>query len=143
MSLADNKKQRFPLVDATQPNLLEDTFDYSLPPLIKFDGPVIEYVDGRPVEFDPQTMKTRDIFITDTTFRDGQQARPPYTIDQMVHIYDLLGKLSGPQRRHPPDRVLPLHEERPPDARPLPRTGPQVSGMYRLDPRRAGRLPAG
>jgi isopropylmalate/homocitrate/citramalate synthase len=42
-------------------------------------------------------MKTRDIFITDTTFRDGQQARPPYTIDQMVHIYDLLGQLSGPQ----------------------------------------------
>ena len=42
-------------------------------------------------------MLTRDIFITDTTFRDGQQARPPYTIDQMVHIYDLLSKLSGPQ----------------------------------------------
>jgi isopropylmalate/homocitrate/citramalate synthase len=97
MSLADNNKRSFPLVDATEPNLLEDTFDYNLPPLIKFDGPVIEYIDGRPVEFDPRTMKTRDIFITDTTFRDGQQARPPYTIDQMVHIYDLLGKLSGPQ----------------------------------------------
>ena len=25
-----------PLVDTTSPNLLEDTFDYSLPPLIKF-----------------------------------------------------------------------------------------------------------
>ena len=41
-------------------------------------------------------MKTRDIFITDTTFRDGQQARPPYTADQMVRIYDLLAKLGGP-----------------------------------------------
>ncbi|MHB8972433.1 MAG: hypothetical protein ACYC3X_21295 [Pirellulaceae bacterium] len=99
MSLADNnnKKKSFPLVDVTEPNLLEDTFDYSLPPLIKFDGPVVEYIDGRPIEFDPQAMKSHDIFITDTTFRDGQQARPPYTIDQMVHIYDLLGKLSGPQ----------------------------------------------
>jgi isopropylmalate/homocitrate/citramalate synthase len=41
-------------------------------------------------------VRTRDIFVTDTTFRDGQQARPPYTIDQMVHVYDLLAKLGGP-----------------------------------------------
>ncbi len=86
-----------PLKDTTTPNLLEETFDYSLPPLIKFDGPIVEYVDGKPVEFDPKSVKTRDIFITDTTFRDGQQARPPYTIDQMVHIYDLLAKLGGPK----------------------------------------------
>ncbi len=89
-------KRSYPLVDATEPNLLEETFDYSLPPLIRFDGPVVEYIDGQPVEFDPQSLKTRDIVITDTTFRDGQQARPPYTIDQMVHIYDLLAKLGGP-----------------------------------------------
>ena len=78
------------------PNLIEETFDYSLPPLIRFSDPVIEVIGGEQVEFDPQTLKTRDIFITDTTFRDGQQARPPYTIDQMVHIYDLLAKLGGP-----------------------------------------------
>ena len=89
-------KKSYPLVDATEPNLLEETFDYSLPPLIRFDNPMVEYVDGQPVEFDPQSLKTRDIVITDTTFRDGQQARPPYTIDQMVHIYDLLAKLGGP-----------------------------------------------
>jgi len=89
-------KKSHPLVDATEPNFLEETFDYSLPPLVRFDGPVIEYVDGEPVEFDPQSLKTRDIVITDTTFRDGQQARPPYAIDQMVHIYDLLSKLGGP-----------------------------------------------
>ncbi|NQU51707.1 MAG: hypothetical protein HQ522_04120, partial [Bacteroidetes bacterium] len=40
--------------------------------------------------------KERDIVITDTTFRDGQQARPPYTIEQMVKIYDLMAKLGGP-----------------------------------------------
>jgi len=87
---------RFPLADRTEPNLLEEIFDYSLPPKIRFDGPVVEYIDGKPVEFDPQALRTRDIFITDTTFRDGQQARPPYTVDQMVHIYDLLAKLGGP-----------------------------------------------
>jgi citrate (Re)-synthase len=86
----------YPLVDSTEPNLLEETFDYSLPPLVRFDGPIVEYVDGQPVQFDPQDLKTRDIFITDTTFRDGQQARPPYTVEQMVRIYDYLGQLGGP-----------------------------------------------
>jgi isopropylmalate/homocitrate/citramalate synthase len=94
--MASKKHNAHPLIDRTAPNLLEETFDYGLPPRIRFDGPVVEYVDGTPVEFDPAALKTRDIFITDTTFRDGQQARPPYTVDQMVHIYDLLGKLGGP-----------------------------------------------
>ena len=91
-----SKPKSHPLVDRTEPNLLEETFDYSLPPLIRFDGPMVEYIDGKPVKFDPTTVKTRDIFITDTTFRDGQQARPPYTADQMVRIYDLMAKLGGP-----------------------------------------------
>ncbi len=93
--MSDAKKS-FPLVDTTEPNLIEETFDYGLPPLIRFDGPIVEYIGGEPVEFDPQALKTRDFFITDTTFRDGQQARPPYSTDQMVHIYDLLSKLGGP-----------------------------------------------
>ena len=90
------KYNSHPLVDTTEPNLLEETFDYSLPPLIRFDGPVTEHIDGQAVEFDPGALKTRPIVITDTTFRDGQQARPPYAVDQMVHIYDLLAKLGGP-----------------------------------------------
>lgn len=90
------KYNSHPLVDATEPNLLEDTFDYDLPPLIKFNGPIVEYIDGKPIEFDPQAAVKRDFFITDTTFRDGQQARPPYTLEQMVRIYDLMAKLGGP-----------------------------------------------
>ncbi len=93
--MPDNRKS-FPLVDATEPNLIDRTFHYDLPPLLRFDGPAIEVIDGKPVEFDPQSLRTRDIFVTDTTFRDGQQAQPPYTIDQMVRIYDLLARLGGP-----------------------------------------------
>ena len=89
-----NKKHR--LVDTKEPNLVEDIYVHSLPPLIRFEGAVIENIDGQAVEFDFAGIKGRPIVITDTTFRDGQQARPPYTIDQMVHIYDLLSKLSGP-----------------------------------------------
>jgi isopropylmalate/homocitrate/citramalate synthase len=88
--------REYPLVDATEPNLLEETFDYDLPPRIRFEGPITAVIDGRPVEFDPREAVNRDIFITDTTFRDGQQARPPYTVEQMVTIYDLMAKLGGP-----------------------------------------------
>jgi len=91
-----NQKTDHPLVNTTEPNLLKETFNYSLPPLIKFDGPIIEYIDGEPVEFDPKSVAARDIVITDTTFRDGQQARPPYSIEQMVKIYDMMARLGGP-----------------------------------------------
>ena len=90
-------RKKHQLVDAVEPNLLIETFPHSLPPLIRFEGPVIENVDGKAVEFDFRSVKDRDILISDTTFRDGQQARPPYTIEQMVHIYDLMSRLSGPK----------------------------------------------
>ena len=37
-----------------------------------------------------------DIWITDTSFRDGQQSREPYTVKQIVDLYKLLSKLGGP-----------------------------------------------
>ena len=91
-----NQIKNHPLVNSSEPNLLEGTFNYALPPLIKFDSPIIEYIDGKPVEFDTRSLLQRDIFITDTTFRDGQQARPPYTVEQMVKIYDMISRLGGP-----------------------------------------------
>ncbi len=91
------RKKEHLLVNTTEPELLENTFNYDLPPLIKFDGPIVEYIDGKPVEFDPKSVFARDIVITDTTFRDGQQARPPYSVEQMVKIYDMMAKLGGPK----------------------------------------------
>lgn len=35
------------------------------------------------------------IVITDTTFRDGQQARSPYTVDEICTLFDLLHKLDN------------------------------------------------
>lgn len=86
----------YELQDIPQPNLLEDMFPYSLPPLIKFEGKIKEEIDGKVVEFDPNEVKTRDIHITDTTFRDGQQARAPYTKEQMVKLFEMLSRLGGP-----------------------------------------------
>ena len=38
----------------------------------------------------------KDIWITDTSFRDGQQSVEPYTVKQIVDLYKLMSKLSGP-----------------------------------------------
>lgn len=72
------------VVDVLEPNLLRDMFPYMEVPRIIFDG--------RSVPMEP----AKDFFITDTTFRDGQQARPPYKIEHIVRIYDMLSKLGGP-----------------------------------------------
>ena len=70
--------------DIPEPNLLREMFPYSEVPRIVFDGKSV------PVE------PAKDIFITDTTFRDGQQARPPYKVEHIVRIYDMLSRLGGP-----------------------------------------------
>ena len=70
--------------DIAEPNLLRGMFPYHAVPKIEFDG-TIEAPDPA-LEF----------FITDTTFRDGQQARPPYSVDQIVALYTMLHRLGGP-----------------------------------------------
>jgi isopropylmalate/homocitrate/citramalate synthase len=78
------KKQQFQLQDVDEPNLFRDVFPYDEICRIDFDHQ-FELID--PPE---------EIFITDTTFRDGQQARPPYTVQQIVDLYDLLHRVGGP-----------------------------------------------
>jgi isopropylmalate/homocitrate/citramalate synthase len=76
---------RHELQDVPEPNLLRDIFPYDTVPKIVFDG-VMEEMDPAP-----------EFYITDTTFRDGQQARPPYTVPQIVALYRMLHRLGGPQ----------------------------------------------
>jgi isopropylmalate/homocitrate/citramalate synthase len=50
------------------------------------------------IDFDHKIIPinpAEDIFITDTTFRDGQQAMPPYTVKQIVDLYTLMSRLGG------------------------------------------------
>jgi len=81
-----------------EPNLLENMFPYVEVPQIAFKGKVYEEIDGKQVEFDFAKREQAELVISDTTFRDGQQARPPYTGKQVIDLYKLLGKLSGPNR---------------------------------------------
>jgi isopropylmalate/homocitrate/citramalate synthase len=85
------------LIEVEYPNLYEEIFSFDNIPTIKFDSKIYEEIDGKIVEFDPNEAINRDIIITDTTFRDGQQARPPYTVDQTVKLFDLIAKLGGPE----------------------------------------------
>lgn len=68
-----------------EPELLRNIYPYSEVPRLVFDG--------QNVPMSPAP----DFFITDTTFRDGQQSRPPYKVDQIVRIYDMLSRLGGPK----------------------------------------------
>jgi len=85
-------------IEEGEPNLLEKVFPFSEVPLMAFEGKAYEMIDGELVEFDFTERKKASLVLSDTTFRDGQQARPPYTKRQMVDLYRLLGKLSGPNR---------------------------------------------
>ncbi len=71
------------LVDVEKPNLYREIFPYTEFPKSVFDDQRVDY------EIPEQ------VWITDTTFRDGQQARPPYTPEQILRIYDLLHHIDG------------------------------------------------
>jgi len=89
------RKELKELEKVAEPELFEDIFSYDNVPLIKFAGKIYEEIDGELVTFDPEDILKRDICISDTTFRDGQQARPPYTVDQIEALYNLLARLDG------------------------------------------------
>lgn len=67
----------------SKPELFREMFPYSHISRVLFDGLTVEPRAASPM------------FITDTTFRDGQQARPPYTVKQIVKIFDMLHDLGG------------------------------------------------
>ncbi|MHC4116031.1 MAG: 2-isopropylmalate synthase [Planctomycetota bacterium] len=71
------------LVDVAKPNLHRRVFPYTEFPTVVFDGEKVEY------------DIPEKVWITDTTFRDGQQARPPYKPEQILRIYDLLHEIDG------------------------------------------------
>ena len=79
----------YQLVDVEEPNVFHNLFPYSEIPKIAFNDRIV-----------PHNMP-ENIWITDTTFRDGQQSRAPYTTEQIVTIYDYLHKLGGPKGLSP------------------------------------------
>ena len=77
-------KISFELKDVKEPVLYRDLFPYASVPRVILEDRLI------------QTNIPKEIWITDTTFRDGQQSRPPYTPNQIADIFDFMHRMSGP-----------------------------------------------
>lgn len=84
-NLLEQHAYRYSLQDRATPNLYRHLFDYDSVPKVAFNHRNV-----------PMHMPA-DIWITDTTFRDGQQSTSPFTVEQIVHLYKLLAKLGGPK----------------------------------------------
>ena len=84
-NLLQLEEHMYPLVDVKTPNVFHNLFPYEEVPKIAFNDRIV-----------PHHMPD-EIWITDTTFRDGQQSRAPYTTEQIVRIYDYMHRLGGPK----------------------------------------------
>ena len=71
------------LQDVNDPVLFRDSFPYDEVPKTRFNHRLV------PMYF------PEDIWITDTTFRDGQQAMEPFTVQQIVDLFTLMHELGG------------------------------------------------
>ena len=83
-NLLEQKSYKYSLQDVSEPNLYRDVYPYTEVPRIAFNHRRV-----------PMGMP-KDIWITDTSFRDGQQSVEPYTVKQIVDLYKLMSKLGGP-----------------------------------------------
>lgn len=76
-------RQRYDFDEVQEPELLREIYPYNKICRVAFDD---SFVMPRPPE---------EIFITDTTFRDGQQSRPPFTVQHIIDIFELMHRLAG------------------------------------------------
>ena len=84
-NLLEQHAYRYSLQDRETPNLYRHLFDYDTIPKVAFNHRIV-----------PISMP-EDIWITDTTFRDGQQSTSPFTVKQIVDLFKLQSKLGGPK----------------------------------------------
>ena len=83
-NLLEQDTYKFSLQDIEEPNLYRELYSYDSVPRVAFNHRRVPI--GMP----------KDIWITDTSLRDGQQSVEPYSVKQIVEIYKLLSKLGGP-----------------------------------------------
>ena len=84
-NLLEQKSYKYSLQDVKEPNLYRDIYSYDTVPKVAFNHRRV-----------PMQMP-KEIWITDTSFRDGQQSVEPYTADQIVKLYEMMSRLGGPK----------------------------------------------
>ena len=83
-NLLEQNAYKYSLQDVAEPNLQRDIYTQGMVPKVPFNHRRV-----------PMNMP-EEIWITDTSLRDGQQSVEPYTVDQIVNIYKYLSRLGGP-----------------------------------------------
>ncbi len=84
-NLLHEKNYNYTLQDVSEPQLFRHIFEYESVPKIVFNNRHV-----------PMDMP-EEIWITDTTFRDGQQSTSPFTVEQIVNVFKLMSRLGGPK----------------------------------------------
>ena len=82
-NLIEQSQYKYSLQDVDEPNLYREIYPYDEIPKVAFNHRHV-----------PLAMPN-EIWITDTTFRDGQQSRAPYTTKQIVDMYKMMHRLGG------------------------------------------------
>lgn len=84
-NLIEQSAYHYSLQERDTPELYRYLFDYESVPKVSFNHRVV-----------PMHMPA-EIWITDTTFRDGQQSTAPFTVKQIRDLYEMLHRLGGPK----------------------------------------------
>ena len=82
-NLLEQRSYKYPLHEVEKPNLYSEIYDYAEVPKVPFNHRRV-----------PLGMAD-EIWITDTSFRDGQQSREPYTVEEISSLFRLLSRLGG------------------------------------------------
>lgn len=82
-NLLEQSSYKYDLQDIPDPNLYRDIYSYDSIPKVPFNHRRV-----------PLNMPEK-IYITDTSLRDGQQSVEPYSVEQIVKIYQYLHELGG------------------------------------------------
>ena len=83
-NLLEEESYKYSLQDVKEPNLYRDFYSYEDVPKVAFNHRRVPL--GMP----------KDIWITDTSLRDGQQSVEPYSVEQIVELYKYMSRLGGP-----------------------------------------------
>ncbi|HHW94818.1 MAG TPA: 2-isopropylmalate synthase [Mogibacterium sp.] len=83
-NLLEMEAYNYEVQDVSDPRLFREFFEYTEIPKVGFNFRTSPF--GMPEQ----------IYITDSTFRDGQQSREPYTTQQIVDLFKMISRLSGP-----------------------------------------------
>lgn len=98
-NLLEQRSYKYELHDVEKPNLYSEIYDYAEVPKVPFNHRRV-----------PLGMAD-EIWITDTSFRDGQQSREPYTVGgNFLAVSSALPSRRG-KGDYPSDRIFCLQQK--------------------------------